>query len=155
MPPSDADATADPAARVPPGFVPHTRSSPLTAPWEPIFARQDGHAVQLGLQVREAHCNARGFAHGGLVCALADNAMGLSAVASARASGGAEVKGAVTVSLVLDFVDSARIGDWLCFRPAVLRAGRTLAFTEAHVWAAGPQSGERLVARASATFRLG
>jgi uncharacterized protein (TIGR00369 family) len=135
---------------LPPGFVPHTRHSPLTTPWEPLYARAEGHAVQLGLRVREAHCNSRGFAHGGLVSALADNAMGLSAVATARAEGETAPAGAVTVSLVLDFIDSARIDQWLDFRPVVLRHGRTLAFTECHVFA-----DERLVARASATFRLG
>ena len=152
--------------KLPPGFVPHTRHSPLTGPWEPIFARPDGHALQLGLRVREAHCNSRGFAHGGLISALADNAMGLSAVATAHAalpegepkpgsgSDSARPRGAVTVSLTLDFIDSARIGDWLSIRPAVLKQGRTLAFTEAHVWAER-DGDERRVARASATFRLG
>lgn len=135
---------------IPEGFAPHTRHSPLTAPWEPILARAQGHAVQLGLQVREAHCNSRGFAHGGLVSALADNAMGLSAVATARAGGADPTARAVTVSLVLDFIGSAQVGQWLEFRPVVLRHGRTLAFTECHVFA-----DEQLVARASATFRLG
>jgi len=134
----------------PEGFVLHTRHSPLTEPWEPLFAREVGNAVHLGLRVREAHCNSRGFAHGGLVSALADNAMGLSAVAAARAAGTAEGKRAVTVSLNLDFLDSARIGQWLTIEPVVLRHGRTLAFTECHVRADG-----QLVARASATFRLG
>ena len=155
---------------LPPGFVPHTRHSPLTEPWEPIFARPDGLTLQLGLWVREAHCNSRGFAHGGLISALADNAMGLSAVATARAAlaegaalpgsepapapDSARPRGAVTVSLTLDFIDSARIGDWLSIRPVVLKHGRTLAFTEAHVWAEHGGD-ERRVARASATFRLG
>ncbi len=144
----------------PPGYLPHTRHSPLTAPWEPIFARAEGTVLQLGLRVREAHCNSRGFAHGGLVSALADNAMGLSTVATARATlpaaerETAAPRGAVTVSLTLDFLDSARIGDWLSIRPVVLKHGRRLAFTEAHVWADGG-AGERLVARASATFHLG
>ncbi len=152
---------ADPApagtlADVPPGWAAHTRRSPLTNPWEPLFTRllpaEGGRApaVALALRVAEPHCNSRGFAHGGLVSALADNAMGLSAVAAARAEGTSEIKGAVTVSLNLDFLDSARIGQWLTIEPVVLRHGRTLAFTECHVRADG-----QLVARASATFRLG
>ena len=153
-------------AAPPPDFAPHTRRSPLTDPWEPLYARRDGHAVQLGLRVREAHCNGRGFAHGGLVSALADNAMGLSAVGSARAEaealGRAAPAGAVTVSLSLDFIASAAIGDWLSLRPVVLRQGRTLAFVECHVWARAPahadglqpDAQDRLVARASATFRI-
>ena len=145
---------ADAPESIPDGFAPHTRHSPLTSPWQPLYARPDGHHVQLGLRVREAHCNGRGFAHGGLISALADNAMGLSAVAAARAAAAAAGQtppaGAVTVSLVLDFMASASIGQWLEFRPVVLRHGRTLAFTECHVLADG-----ELAARASATFRLG
>jgi hypothetical protein len=35
--------------RAPPGFAAHTRTSPLTAPWEPIFARETDGALVLGL----------------------------------------------------------------------------------------------------------
>ena len=128
---------------LPPGFTPHTRHSPLTAPWEPIFARSTADSVQLAVQIGEPHCNSRGFAHGGLISALADNAMGLSAVVASQAGG------AVTVGLTLDFMDSAAIGEWLEFRPVVLKTGRTLAFTECRV-----VCGERLVAHATATFRM-
>lgn len=163
--PATPAASPQDLAAPPPGFAPHTRRSPLTDPWEPLYARRDGSTVQLGLRVREAHCNGRGFAHGGLVSALADNAMGLSAVGAARAEaealGRTAPAGAVTVSLSLDFIASAAIGDWLSLRPVVLRQGRTLAFVECHVWAQAParadgsQHGpeDRLVARASATFR--
>lgn len=172
----------------PAGWQLHTRRSPVTQPWEPIYASAHPGAegappaVALGLRVREAHCNARGFAHGGLLSALADNAMGLSAVAAAAEAAAADasaataasaagvaaapdagpatdgarsasarrrVAGAVTVGLSLDFVDSARIGEWLTVQPRVLRHGGTLAFTECHLYADG-----RLVARASASFRF-
>lgn len=139
----------------PPGFVEHERKSPLTGPWEPIYAKITPAAFCLGLHVREAHCNSRGFAHGGMISALADNAMGLSAGLMARQAGGegsANVR-AVTVSLALDFVDSAQIGDWLEIRPVVLKAGRSLAFTEAHAVALR-EGRERVIARCNATFRL-
>lgn len=160
----------DPAP--PAGFMPHFRSSPLTAPWEPLYSKWVGvdapaaapAALVIGLHVREAHCNSRGFAHGGLVGALADNAMGLSLAAGTdraaaaghgadpvRAPGAARHAGSVTVNLNIDFVGSARIGDWLEFRPRVLRRARTLAFVDCMVVTAD----EQLVARANATFRLG
>lgn len=149
---------AAPAA-APPGWSVHGRSSPLTRPWEPIHVRQQAAsegqapAVWLAIRVAEPHCNGRGFAHGGLISALADNAMGLSAVAAAQAAATAQGQtppgSAVTVSLVLDFMASATIGQWLEFRAVVLRHGRSLAFTECHVLADGA-----LAARASATFRL-
>lgn len=134
--------------RPPADYQPHTRHSPLTDPWEPLYARKMPDAVYLAVEIREPHCNSRGFAHGGLIAALADNAMGLSAVSAAHASG-LEVAGAVTVSLSLDFVGSAEQGEWLEIRPAVLKVGRTLAFTECRV-----VCGDRLVARGNATFRM-
>lgn len=79
--------------------------------------------------------------------------MGHSAVAVAKAHGGATnqrgIAGAVTVSLNLDFIGSAQVGQWLVVTPSVLKVGKSLAFVEARVFADG-----QLVARASATFRL-
>jgi acyl-coenzyme A thioesterase PaaI-like protein len=134
---------------IPEGFRPHDRRSPLTDPWEPLFARETQEAVHLGVEIREAHCNSRALAHGGLISSLADNAMGMSAVRIARLQPGAERTSAVTVSLALDFIDAARVGDFLEFQPAVLKVGRSLAFADCRVLC-----GTRLVARANASFRL-
>jgi uncharacterized protein (TIGR00369 family) len=132
---------------LPAGFVRHSRTSPLTAPWEPIFARETEGALVLGLVLREAHCNSRGFAHGGLISALADNAMGLSC---GRKLGG-ESTGArlVTVSLAVDFLGRAQIGQWLEFDTVFVKPGSTLCFAQAFVLADGQPC-----ARANATFRV-
>ena len=134
---------------MPTGYQPHTRRSPLTDPWEPLLSRQTADALYLALEIREAHCNARGFAHGGLISALADNAMGHSVVLQARRRAGSEKASAVTVSLSLDFIDSAQLSDWVEFQPTVLKVGRTLAFVDCRV-----VCGERLIARGSASFRM-
>ena len=134
---------------MPTGYQPHTRRSPLTDPWEPLLSQQTADALYLALEIREAHCNARGFAHGGLISALADNAMGHSAVLQARRRTGSEKTSAVTVSLSLDFIDSARVGDCIEFQPTVLKVGRTLSFVDCRV-----VCGERLIARSSASFRM-
>lgn len=134
---------------MPAGYAPHTRRSPLTDPWEPLFARETADAVQLAVEIREAHCNGRGFAHGGLISALADNAMGLSVVRLARQQPGQEEASAVTVTLALDYLDSARIGECLEVHPTVLKRGRTLAFAECRV-----VSGDRFIARGNASFRM-
>lgn len=127
---------------VPEGFLPHDRKSPVTDAWEPLFARRSERAVQLGLRVTSAHCNARGFLHGGVIASLADNAMGLSL---APATGNA----AVTVNLTLDYVHSAQPGQWLQVEPRVIRAGGKLGFVDALVTADG-----ETIARANATFRI-
>lgn len=128
-------------AEVPAGFVRYPRSSPLTAPWEPIFFRQQEHGVQLGLRIAEAHCNGRGFAHGGLIASLADNAMGYSLALAL------EAPGAVTTHLGIDYLRSARRGQWLQIEPRVVRAGKNLGVVDALITADG-----EVVARADATF---
>ena len=137
------------AAAPPEGYQPHDRRSPLTRPWEPLYARRTERAVQLAVEIREPHLNSRGLVHGGVISALADNAMGLSAIAATNADGGTPQR-ALTVSLSLDFVDGARPGEWLEIVPVVVRAGHTLAFVECRVVV-----GERMIARGNATFRMG
>ena len=133
---------------VPEGFSPHARKSPLTDPWEPLYARRLDDRTILGLRVAQAHTNSRGFLHGGLIAALADNAMGLSCgVVLAR--DGVVASGLVTISLTIDYVGRAEIGQWLAFDTAFIRPGRTICFAEAEVTADGEP-----VARARATFRV-
>jgi acyl-coenzyme A thioesterase PaaI-like protein len=128
----------------PPGFAPHARKSPLTEPWEPLYARETEWALVIGLMAAEAHTNSRGFVHGGLITALADNAMGLSCgrVVGGRVS-------LVTVNLSVDFLGLARIGQWLEFDTVFVRPGRTLSFAQAFVTADGEPC-----ARANGVFRV-
>ena len=128
---------------IPAGFSRHFRKSGLTDPWEPLFSRNTGEAIQIGLRARAAHANSRGFVHGALITALADNAMGLSCGLSLPG-----IAGLVTVSLSVDFVASAEIDQWVEVRPVVLKAGRNLCFSAATIHADGA-----LCARANATFR--
>ena len=137
---------------IPAGFTLHFRKSRVTDPWEPIYSRDDGAAIDIGLHLAEAHCNSRGFVHGGVIAALADNAMGISFVQAARKAHpelAATITGALTVNLNLDYLAAAKLGQWLQFAPRVIRAGRSLGFVDALVTADG-----RPVARANATFQL-
>jgi uncharacterized protein (TIGR00369 family) len=134
---------------VPPnGFEPHARKSPLTDPWEPLYARTLADRTVLGLYILTAHTNSRGFLHGGLIAALADNAMGLSCGLVSR-QGGLAANGLVTVTLSIDYVGRAEVGQWLTFDTTFIRPGRTLCFAELEVTADGQP-----VARARATFRV-
>jgi uncharacterized protein (TIGR00369 family) len=128
----------------PPGFQPHDRKSPLTDPWEPLFSRKAEGAVVLGLRAGRAHTNSRGFVHGGLISALADNAMGLSCARRLNHTGGL-----VTVNLNVDFLGSALEGQWLEFDTVYVKPGRTLCFAQAFVTADGQPC-----ARASSVFRV-
>jgi uncharacterized protein (TIGR00369 family) len=132
------------AADPPQGFAPHFRKSPVTDPWEPLYSRRVEGVVQIGVTLRDVHCNSRGFVHGGVIAALADNAMGLSCGA-----GMPSVQGLVTISLSVDYVGAAKVGQWMQVEPRVLRTGKSMGFADALITADGA-----LIARASATFRV-
>lgn len=132
----------------PESFAPHFRKSPLTDPWEPIFSKREQRKVIIGLHAREAHCNSRGMVHGGLIAALADNAMGLSCVEALVAEGRGPEGGLVTVSLSTDFMGAAKLGQWVAFDTVYAKTGRTLCFAQAFVTADG-----EVIARADARFK--
>jgi acyl-coenzyme A thioesterase PaaI-like protein len=128
---------------VPPlGFVRHDRRSPLTEPWEPLYSRRTGSAVVLGLHAGPVHTNSRGFVHGGLIGALADNAMGLSCAAALD-----RVGSLVTVNLSVDFLGTTQQDQWLESRTEFVKPGGTLCFAQAFVTADGQPC-----ARANAIF---
>ncbi|MEX0839731.1 MAG: PaaI family thioesterase, partial [Parvibaculum sp.] len=125
-------------------FARHYRRSPLTDPWEPLYSRNAGDAVFIGLHLAAPHTNSRGFAHGGLISALADNAMGLSCGLKLE-----NAAGLVTVGLTVDFLSTARIGQWLEVRPEVVKTGSSLCFGQCLVTADG-----KPCARANGTFSV-
>jgi len=129
---------------VPAGYRLHDRHSGLTAPWQPIYQRAHASGLSLGLRAGKAHVNSREFVHGGLISALADNAMGLSCAARLP-----EIQGLVTVSMTLDYLGVARQGQWLEVRAEVLRAGGSLCYAAARIYA-----DEQLCASASAVFKV-
>ena len=129
---------------IPDGFEPHFRKSPLTDPWEPLYSRRTDKAVIMGLRLARPHTNARGLIHGGLIAALADNAMGYSC---AQATGW--TTSFVTISLAVDFIGSAGIGQWLAVESEVIKTGSTICFAQSLI-----KADDIAIARASGTFRV-
>lgn len=130
---------------IPEGFARHFRQSPLTDPWEPLYSRRSDKAVIIGFRAAGNHTNSRGFVHGGLITALADNAMGLSCSVTIP-GGGARL---VTISLSIDFLSVARVGQWIEIDTTFTRAGATICFAQAFITADGQNC-----ARANGTFRV-
>ena len=130
---------------IPDGFERHFRQSPLTAPWEPIYSKRTENAVIIALRLAEPHTNSRGLVHGGLITSLADNAMGLSC--GARLEGGGSRL--LTVSLSIDFIGSAKVGQWLAVETDVIKLGSNLCFAQCFVTADGAR-----IARANGTFSV-
>jgi uncharacterized protein (TIGR00369 family) len=132
------------AADIPDGFERQTRRSPLTDPWEPIYSKQTPDAIVLGLRLATPHTNARGFVHGGLIAALTDKAMGHSCAHKMRGA-----HSPVTVSMSIDFINSAQIGQWLAVETDVIKTGGALCFAQCLVTA-----DDAVIARANGTFRV-
>ena len=130
---------------IPEGFERQSRPSPLTDPWEPIYSKHTPDAIILGLRLATPHTNARGFAHGGLIAALTDKAMGHSCGHKMRGA----AQSLVTVSMSIDFISSAQIGQWLTFETDVIKTGSTICFAQCFV-----RADDAVIARANGTFRV-
>jgi acyl-coenzyme A thioesterase 13 len=122
-------------------FIPYARPSRYLELIGPVFQSQTD-AATIGVLLDERHGNARGFAHAGVLVALADTLMGHTA----QRAGPPDTR-LVTVSLTTDFPATARLGDWVTGTATVQRIGRTLAFTHCQFTAGG-----RLVLTASGVF---
>jgi len=129
---------------IPEGFELHLRDSPLTEPWKPLYAKKTDKAVIIGLRLGRPHTNGRGLIHGGLIAALADNAMGYSCAQATDWK-----TSFVTISLSIDFVGSAEIGQWLAVESDVIRTGSTICFAQCLA-----KADDAVIARASGTFRV-
>jgi uncharacterized protein (TIGR00369 family) len=129
---------------IPAGFEPHFRKSPFTDPWEPLYSRKTEKAVMIGLRLAEPHTNSRGLIHGGLIASLADNAMGYSC---AQAMGW--TASLLTVSLAVDYIGTARIGQWLAVECDVIKTGSTICFAQSLI-----KADDTAIARANGTFRV-
>ena len=127
---------------MPDGFRPPPRTSPLLDLLGPFYACGEGGDLVLGVRVAQKHANARGFAHAGLLLALADVALGYAAAFSEDPPAPL-----VTASLTADFAGSAGVGDWVEARVDVQRVGKRMAFANAYLHA-----GEKRIVRASAVF---
>ena len=131
------------SGEIPAGFGELPRLSPYIAAMGPFYAKETAGGVRtLGLRVLEKHINTRGFVHGGVLCSLADIAIGYQI-----AFGQSPPLPLVTANLSVDFAGSARLGEWLECRVDVQRVGGRLAFANAYVW-----KGKERIVRASAIF---
>ena len=108
----------------------------------PIYeasAEDDGRS---GVFVLDRHCNSMGFLHGGMASAFADRSLAMAVwTATQRMS--------VTLKLTLHFLETVRLHDWLEAHPSVQSHDHDLV----HVSADLLINGEKLAARADATFR--
>jgi uncharacterized protein (TIGR00369 family) len=129
---------------IPEGFEPHFRKSPFTEPWEPLYSKRTDRSVIIGLRLAKPHTNGRGLIHGGLIASLADNAMGYSCAQATEWT-----TSFVTISLAVDYVGSAQIGQWLAVESDVIRTGSTICFAQCLI-----KADDAVIARGNGTFRV-
>ena len=120
------------------------RGGPFLHLFGPLYFRKHQGQAVIALRVLEKHLNVRGIAHGGMLVTLADSALGI-ALSMTRTP----PQPMVTVSLTTDFVEAARLGDWLEAHVDIQRVGKRLAFANCYLVV-----GERRILRASGVFAL-
>lgn len=131
-------------AGIPPGFAPLGRGGPFLRLFGPLYARETGASTIIGLRIEEKHLNTGGVAHGGMLVTLADSALGIAlwdALPSRERM--------VTVSLTTDFVEAARLGEFVEAHVDVQKMGKRLAFASCYLFV-----GERRILRASGVFAI-
>ena len=119
VPPPHAQADA-PAVEIspPPGFRALPAAPGYEADFGPVFAREEGGVANLGFRVVDKHINIHGAVHGG--------ALATFAAARAPNEGG-------IVSLSIDYLAPARLGDWVESRIETVKATRRFVFSQAIV----------------------
>ena len=107
-----------------------------------LSRRTDDGQLEFALAIDERHVNARGFAHGGVLSALADVALGYAASGSQDPPARL-----ITASLKIDFAGAVRAGETVVASVDVHRVGRRIAFANCYL-----TSEDRRVVHASAVF---
>ena len=119
------------------------RPSGFTRLVGPILVRHDGALPRFGFRVEDKHDNTEDRAHGGMVMAFCDEALGLTAKAvlpEARM---------LTISFECQFIDAAKMGDFVEVDAEVVRSTRSLVFMRGTCHAAG-----RIIATCSGVWKI-
>jgi uncharacterized protein (TIGR00369 family) len=135
-------AEDEPIPSPPEGFVRSISRGPFGAHNGPFFSRQLDRVHQSAFFVLKRHTNRLGLVHGGMLTAFMDTVLAQEMSRSVGRRG-------VTVHLSVDFLQMARVGDWVIGQSEVTRSTRDLAFVEGR----GQVDGYDVV-RVSGIFKL-
>jgi uncharacterized protein (TIGR00369 family) len=111
---------------------------------QPLYRRVKGESVSLGLVVDRQHSNSMGICHGGALSTLADVAAATGVIIASEQRGGAP-----TINLSMDFISSARMGQWIQADVQLVTLKRKFGFSNGVII-----SSDGVVARFNATFYL-
>jgi uncharacterized protein (TIGR00369 family) len=113
----------------------------------PLYLLHQGELVQLGFRVEPRHCNPMGMCHGGMLATFADMLLPLVAHRTALELAHRFLP---TVSLQLDYMAPAALGDWVQGQAQVLKVTRAMAFVQGTVTSNGV-----MAMRCSGVFKIG
>ncbi len=128
---------------VPDGFEVF-ESSPFLSVVGPLWVRRQDVPPTFGIRIEERHTNTAGTAHGAMLVALADLALGhgIRAVAG-------RALGLVTAGLAVDFARPVRVGDWVDAQADIQHQSRRNVFANCYLVC----DGQRVV-RASGIYTV-
>lgn len=127
---------------VPAGFVGLRKMGGYLANFGQLYINMERRT--LAIRIDESHLNLLGISHGGMLATLADTAIGIMMSAETGRS-----KSAVTVNLSLDYLDSARLGDWVEAQVEFDKLGSRLRYGTCRLVSNG-----RYLLRATAIFAV-
>jgi len=134
--------TPEPSPPPPPGFEPVDPGPGFGVFFGPIWFRAD--PPQLGFRVAGRHVNLFGLCHGGALATFADYQ-----IAPLRRAKVVEGPFGATLSLNVDYLGPARLGDWIEAESTLVRATGRYLFTQAILSNAGGP-----VARSTAIYAI-
>jgi uncharacterized protein (TIGR00369 family) len=131
-----------PVDAVPPDFERLPQGLGYTDSLQPIYRRITPETASFGLLVEPQHGNMMGICHGGVLMTLAD----ITAATGVNLARGVTA-GSPTVHLSIDYISSARLGQWVQANVEQVSTKRRFGFCSGAIYnAAG------VVARFSGTF---
>lgn len=137
-----SDDLAEPgAAPVPEGYSPLDFGRGYVRQIGPLYRRATGQGFCMGFRVEPHHTNGMRNAHGGMLMSFADMAWG-SVVSYERSAYW------VTVRLMLDFLSSAKVGEWVEGSGELLSTADDLYIVRGEVW-----TGDRLLVTGQGVFK--
>ena len=125
----------------PDGFEPLDLISGYSVAFGPVYLNRSER--KLGFRVEESHLNPFGLCHGGAMATFAD-----LQVIAVKEGPGIKPGFSPTVSMSVDYLSPARLGDWVEATVTLAKATRSLIFTQALITADG-----ETVARTTALYR--
>lgn len=127
---------------VPEGFEQLPAGLGYTDSLAPCFRKLEGETASFGLRVEAQHSNTMGICHGGVLMTLAD----ITAATGANMARGVTA-GSPTVHLSIDYISSARQGEWLQADAEQVSVKRRFGFCSGGIY-----NSKGVVARFSGTF---